>query len=115
MVDRPRQVIVSDMTVLKFWILYFELTFYFDVFTKEILSWKLAERRGAREQYVDGLQDVVALLKGSSEPVVLHTDHGSVYFSMAYNELIKDTMIVRSMSRAGKPTDNPVNEALNGG
>ena len=113
-VDRPRQVIVSDMTVLKFWIFYFELTFYFDVFTKEILSWRLAERRGSREQYVDGLQDVVSLLKGVSEPVVLHTDQGSVYASMAYNELIKDTMIVRSMSRAGKPTDNPVNEALNG-
>lgn len=113
-VDRPRQVIVSDMTTLRFWIFYFELTFYFDVFTKEILSWKLAERRGAREQYIDGLQDVVTLLKDSSEPTVLHTDQGSVYSSMAYNELIKDTLIVRSMSRAGKPTDNPVNEALNG-
>ncbi|MCR5064267.1 MAG: hypothetical protein K6A67_00680 [Bacteroidales bacterium] len=33
----------------------------------------------------------------------------SVYASMAYNELIKDTLIVRSMSRSGKPTDNPVN------
>ena len=33
---------------------------------------------------------------------------------MAYNDLIKDTNIIRSMSRAGKPTDNPVNEALNG-
>lgn len=38
----------------------------------------------------------------------------AVYSSMAYNELIRDTNIVRSMSRAGKPTDNPVNEALNG-
>ena len=37
-VDRPRQVIVSDMTALKFWLFYFELTFYFDVFTKEILT-----------------------------------------------------------------------------
>ena len=113
-VDRPRQVIVSDMTALKFWIFYFELTFYFDVFTKEILTWRLADRRGSREQYVDGLQDVVDLLKGSPEPTVLHTDQGRVYASMAYNELIKDTLIVRSMSRAGKPTDNPVNEALNG-
>jgi transposase InsO family protein len=113
-VDRPRQVIVSDMTALKFWIFYFELTFYFDVFTREILSWKLADRRGAREQYIDGLQEVIALLKGASEPTVLHTDQGSVYSSMAYNELIKDSLIVRSMSRAGKPTDNPVNEALNG-
>ncbi len=113
-VDRPRQVIVSDMTSLKFWIYYFEATFYFDVFTKEILSWRLAERRGSREQYLGGLADVVEMLKGCNEPTIVHTDQGSVYSSMAYNDLIKDTNIIRSMSRAGKPTDNPVNEALNG-
>ena len=45
---------------------------------------------------------------------MLHTDQGSVYASMAYNEIIKDTVIVRSMSRVGKPTDNPVNESING-
>lgn len=113
-VDRPRQVIVSDMTAFKVWYMYIEVTFYFDVFTKEILSYKVAERRGAREQYIDGLNDVITLLKGAKSPVILHTDQGTVYASMAYNELIKDTNIIRSMSRAGKPTDNPVNEALNG-
>ena len=113
-VDRPRQVIVSDMTVLKPWIFYLELTLYFDVFTKQILTWKLSERRGGREQYLDGLADVVELLRGKKEPTILHTDQGSVYSSKAYNELIQDSNIVRSMSRAGKPTDNPVNEALNG-
>ena len=71
-------------------------------------------RKGDRNQYIDGLEDVKALLKGQTEPVVLHTDHGSVYASMAYNDIIKDTVIVRSMSRAGKPTDNPVNESING-
>jgi len=113
-VDRPRQVIVSDMTAFRIRYYYFEVTFYFDVFTKEILTAKVADKRGSRDQYIDGLADVVDLLKGSAEPVILHTDQGSVYASMAYNELIKDTNIVRSMSRAGKPTDNPVNEALNG-
>ena len=113
-VDRPRQVIVSDMTAFKFWIFYFEVTFYFDVFTKEILTYKVAARKGDRNQYIDGLEDVKKLLKGQAEPVVLHTDQGSVYASMAYNEIIRDTVIVRSMSRAGKPTDNPVNESLNG-
>lgn len=113
-VDRPRQVIVSDMTAFKIWYMYVEVTFYFDVFTKEILAYKVAERRGSREQYIDGLNDVLELLKGAREPAVLHTDQGTVYSSMAYNELIKETNIVRSMSRAGKPTDNPVNEALNG-
>ena len=113
-VDRPRQVIVSDMTTFKFWIYYFEITFYFDVYTKEILSWKLAERRGSREPYIEGLEDITALLKGNTEPTILHTDQGSVYASKAYNELIQETNIVRSMSRAGKPTDNPVCESLNG-
>lgn len=113
-VDRPRQVVVSDMTALKFAWYYLELTMYFDVFTKEMLSWKMAERRGDREQYIDGLTDVVSLLRGNPNPTILHTDQGSVYASMAYNDIIKDTLIVRSMSRAGKPTDNPVNEALNG-
>ena len=102
------------MTAFKVWYTYIEVTFYFDVFTKEILVYKIAERRGAREQYIDGLNDVIELLNDTKEPVVLHTDQGSVYASIAYNELIKDTNIVRSMSRAGKPTDNPVNEALNG-
>ena len=113
-VDRPRQVIVSDMTVLKPWIFYLELTLYFDVFTKQILTWKLSERRGGREQYLDGLADVVEMLRGKKEPTIIHTDQGSVYSSKAYNELIQDSNIIRSMSRAGKPTDNPVNEALNG-
>lgn len=113
-VDRPRQVVVSDMTAFRFRFYYFEVTFYFDVFTKELLTARVADKRGSRDQYIDGLEDVKGLLKGASEPTVLHTDQGSVYASMAYNELIKDTNIVRSMSRAGKPTDNPVNEALNG-
>ena len=44
----------------------------------------------------------------------MHTDQGSVYASISYNELIKDYNIKRSMSRAGTPTDNPVDESLNG-
>ena len=39
---------------------------------------------------------------------------GTVYGSQAYNDLIANPVIIRSMSRAGKPTDNPVSESLNG-
>lgn len=68
----------------------------------------------SREQYIGGLEDVVQMLCGRAEPTIIHIDQGSVYSSKAYNELIKYTNIVRSMSRAGKPTDNPVSESLNG-
>lgn len=74
-VDRPRQVIVSDMTVLHVWFFYIEVTFYFDVFTKQILTWKMAERRGDRNQYIDGMADIVTLLLGSQEPTIVHTDY----------------------------------------
>jgi len=45
------------------------------VFTKQILTWKMAERRGDRSQYIDGMVDVVSLLRGSKEPTIVHTDY----------------------------------------
>ena len=115
-VDRPRQVIVSDMTTFLIFYYYSELTLYFDVFTKQILSFRFGTRRGDRMQYIDGLEDVIRILESEAgnEPTILHTDQGTVYASIAYQELIKEKNIIRSMSRAGKPTDNPVNESLNG-
>ena len=80
-VDRPRQVIVSDMTAFHAGDRYYELTMYFDVFTKQILSWRLADRRGDREPYLFGLQDVLDLLEyegTTQEPVYLHTESSGV-------------------------------------
>ena len=114
--SRPLEVVVSDMTCFYVKGKYYELTFYFDAFTKEILSYALATRKGDSKQYYDGLKDVLELIKNEecTEPTILHTDQGSVYSSISYNELISNYNIKRSMSRAGTPTDNPVNESLNG-
>jgi transposase InsO family protein len=115
-VDKPRQVIASDMfafwTRIRFW----ELTLYFDVFTKQILGYGLTDKRGDPVIYHDGLKQVLWNLENhkGDDSLVLHTDQGTVYTSKAYNELIKEYNIVRSCSRAGKPTDNPVSESLNG-
>ena len=43
-----------------------------------------------------------------------NTDQGPVYSSTSYNNLLNEFNIQRSMSRAGTPTDNPINESLNG-
>lgn len=76
-VDRPKQVIVSDMTA--FWAnyTYWELTMYFDVFTKQILSWSLSYKRGDRRTYINGLKDLLELLDGVPDAehiTVIHTD-----------------------------------------
>ena len=44
----------------------------------------------------------------------MHSDQGSVYTSKAFNELLPAYNIIRSMSRAGTPTDNGAMEAING-
>jgi len=114
-VDRPRQVIVSDMCAFWTRLRYYELALYFDVFTKQILGYGLTDKRGLPKIYYDGLKQALSKLEDvKGEPVVFHTDQGSVYTSMEYNRIIKDRNLVRSCSRAGKPTDNPVNESLNG-
>ena len=73
-------------------------------------------KKGDSKQYYDGLKDVLELIKNEEciEPTILHIDQGSVYSSLSYNELISNYNIKRSMSRAGTPTDNPVDESLNG-
>lgn len=99
---------------------------YFDAFTKEILGHGLTCKRGCNVAYFEGLAQVIKsveeakecalaqLEEGSGDITVVHTDQGSVYTSVAYNEIVKEAGLVRSCSRAGKPTDNPINESLNG-
>ena len=87
-----------------------------DVWNKEIIGYGLGSKRGDIKTYYTGLKQVLERIKKEQTEnlITLHTDQGSVYSSASYNELIKDYNIIRSMSRAGTPTDNPVNESLNG-
>lgn len=114
-VTGPMQCIVSDMTAFYVKGIYYELTIYMDLWNNEILSYSLSSKRGDRMTYVSGLQDILELKKEYPEfKTVLHSDQGSVYSSKAFNELLPAYNIVRSMSRAGTPTDNGAMEAING-
>ena len=74
------------------------------------------KKQGDTKQYYDGIKDILSLIKNEecTEPTILHTDECSVYSSLSYNQLVSNYNIKRLMSRAGTPTDNPVNESLNG-
>ena len=113
---RPLEVIVSDMTSFLVKGVTYELTLYFDAWNKEILGYGLTSRKGDIKSYFDGLNQVLKRIsqQKNDSKVILHTDQGAVYASKRYNQLLEDQRILRSMSRAGTPTDNPVNESLNG-
>ncbi len=45
---------------------------------------------------------------------IVHTDQGTLYSSVSFNNIFNSYTVTRSMSRAGTPTDNPVIESKNG-
>ena len=113
-IDGPMQCIVSDMTAFYVKGTYYELTLYMDLWNNEILAHSLSAKRGDRMTYISGLKDLLELKKEHPEyKMILHSDQGAVYASKAYNELLP-MYVVRSMSRAGTPTDNAAMESING-
>ena len=114
-IDRPFQVVVSDMTA--FWCnnTYYELTLYMDLFNNEIVAYDISSKKGDRSTYINGLKQLIEKKKEYKDlELILHTDQGSVYSSKAYNNLLSNYNIIRSMSKPGTPTDNGAMEAING-
>ena len=87
---------------------------YFDTFNREVVGFGLTDKRGDVRPYVWPRCWSWRKEKEQSDPTILHTDQGAVYSSRAFNELLSNHTIVHSMSRAGTPTDNPIDESLNG-
>lgn len=118
---RPLEIVVSDMTTFKHKGIQWEWTILLDTFNNEILAHQATSVPGSSKPYYHCLEQL-KLLAGKEEkqtkeqtaPVVFHTDQGSVYSSRAFCQAHQHYNILRSMSRGGTPTDNPIIEALNG-
>ena len=114
----PVEIVVSDMTIFKNNGRYWEWTLLVDTFNNEILAHQATPIQGCTKPYYHCLEQLKLLAGKKNEEqtsqVVLHTDQGSVYSSQAFQQAHEHYNILRSMSRAGTPTDNPIIEALNG-
>ena len=111
---RPLELIVSDMTCLWHRGRLHEWVYMLDTFNNEILSHHLARHTGDTAPYFKCLEDLKQKLDEQTSPTVLHTDQGPVYSSRAFAKAHQEYAILRSMSRAATPTDNPIIEAVNG-
>ena len=86
--DGPLQCVVSDMTAFYFNGVYYELTFFMDLWNNEILTHALSQKKGDRMTYISGLNDLIDIKKKYPKlEMILHTDQGSVYASKSFNEL----------------------------
>lgn len=112
--ETPLEKISSDMTCMKYRGTLYDVVLYLDAFNNEILSYAYINQHNSSIPYYEGLEKLLIKLKGIETQTILHTDQGSTYSSKVYNHTYKDYNIMRSMSRAGTPTDNPIIESMNG-
>jgi len=113
--ESPLSIVVSDMTCISHKGVLYQWTLLLDTFNNEIIAHSLSRNGDTKPYYhcLDALKQEIEKNKLTS-PVVLHTDQGAVYSSRAYQMAHSDLPIIRSMSRRGTPTDNPIIEAING-
>ena len=114
---QPLQLVVSDMTMFKAGNTYWEWTILLDTFNNEILAHCVTSQTGSNRPYYHCLEELkkrIGEREEQTSQVVLHTDQGAVYSSRAFCQAHHNYNILRSMSRGGTPTDNPIIEALNG-
>ena len=116
---RPLEKVVTDTTAICFKKRIYDWTYYIDVFNNEIIgsdvkpflhcsnptNHKLALESMLKSKIKRGYE---------SQDTIMHSDQGIIYSSIALSQVHKDYTIIRSMSRIGTPTDNPIIESKNG-
>ncbi len=116
---RPFEKVVSDTTTFWFKKKAYDWTYYLDVFNNEIVGSDVRETMHGSNPKNHKLA-LLDMLENKNKrgyqnlETILHTDQGSIYSSASFNNTLINTSTIRSMSRAGTPTDNPVIESKNG-
>lgn len=110
----PRRILLTDITYLKLQDRFVYLSVIKDAFTMQILAYKLST-----SLEVDFVLDTVRqmmkdhLYEHDAE-VLIHSDQGCHYTSIAFRQLLKDKGLRQSMSRKGNCWDNAPQESFFG-
>ena len=109
--------VVSDN--LKFKKQRFDWTYYVDAFDDSIIGSDVKPfyHGVSISNHISALNDMLnnKIKRGyKGQETIFHSDQGTIYSSVAFNNAHKDYNIIRSMSRIGTPTDNPIIESKNG-
>jgi len=110
-VDRPRQVIVGDITYLPLqngqWAY---LATWMDLFSRKILGWQIASSMTA-ELVIEALKKAI-IRERLPAGLIVHSDRGGQYVDAELRNLLKQHGFEQSMTRADETYDNAYAESL---
>jgi len=107
---RPSQKWVADITYIPCRQGKLYLASILDLYTKQIVGWKLSDRMTT--DLVTEALDQAYMAKKPKEGLIHHSDRGSQYASQEYRKKLKTYKMEASMSRKGNCYDNACIEAF---
>jgi len=108
---RPNEKWVADITYIPCRQGKLYLASILDLYTKQIVGWKLSDQM-TTNLVLDALKQAYAAKKPGKEDLIHHSDRGSQYASNEYRKQLKKYQMIASMSRRGNCYDNACIEAF---
>ncbi len=111
-VAEPNRTWVSDITYVWTREGWLYLATVLDLFSRQVVGWAM-DRRITQELVMEAFEMALWRRRPSSG-LILHSDRGSQYCSGAFQQLLKESGAISSMSRKGDCWDNAVAESFFG-
>ena len=103
------QLWVADMTYIPTWAGFLYLSVVIDVYSRKVVGWAFGERMTS-DPVIQALN--IALMTRKPESVIHHSDQGSQYTSIAFDNRCKEMGVRPSMGTVGDAYDNAMAESF---
>ncbi|MGP5115510.1 IS3 family transposase [Corynebacterium casei] len=110
---RPNQLWVADITYVRTRKGFVYTAFVTDVFSRRIVGWVLSDSMRTEALPLQALNQAIACARETAG-LIHHSDHGSQYVSLVYNERLAEHKIVASTGTVSDFYDNALAENVNG-
>lgn len=109
----PNRLWVADITYVRTRKGFVYTAFVTDVFSRKIVGWALSDSMTTEALPLQALNQAIISAK-ETNGLVHHSDHGSQYVSVVYNQRLKEYGITASTGTVGDSYDNALAENVNG-
>jgi len=111
-VDRPDRLWLADFTYLRCWEGVVFFSFVIDAYSRMIVGWQFATRMRT-DLVLDALRMALATRQpGADVGLIHHSDAGSQYTSIDYNQELDDHQVLASIGTVGDAYDNAMAESF---
>lgn len=112
-VPGPNRLWVADITYVRTRKGFVYTAFVTDVFSRRIVGWALSDSMRTEALPLQALNQAIVYAKETTG-LIHHSDHGSQYVSIVYNERLAEHGIAASTGTVGDSYDNALAENVNG-